>query len=189
MPWKTRENRRRAAGSKGLRRVIVTQSVTGPAHHGLLLAGGATFRCVLGRAGLTRAKREGDGATPAGAWALVEFRRRPARFSRAGLRPPTKDIRSPERWCDDPGSFLYNRPLRSPSRFRCETLWRGDGCYDLVGVLDYNLKPAQRGRGSAIFLHIATEDFEPTAGCVALSARDMARVAPRLARCAVLVIG
>lgn len=172
----------------GLRLVVVTRMLGGAPHQGLLVAGGATFRCALGRGGLVRAKREGDGGTPVGAWRLLGFRHRPLRLLRAGLRIPACEIRHSDLWCDDPGSSLYNRPLRAPARFRCERLWRGDALYDVVGVLDYNLRPAIRGRGSAIFFHIATPDLAPTEGCVALRARDMARLAPRLAREATLVI-
>jgi L,D-peptidoglycan transpeptidase YkuD (ErfK/YbiS/YcfS/YnhG family) len=68
-------------------------------------------------------------------------------------------------------------------------MWRADHLYDVVGVLDYNIRPRVRGRGSAIFFHIATDDLTPTAGCVALRARDMARLLPRLARRVTLLIG
>ncbi|ARN82201.1 L,D-transpeptidase family protein [Methylocystis bryophila] len=179
----------RVSPRTGLRRVIVARKLGGAPHEGLLIAGGATFRCALGRAGLVRTKREGDGGTPFGAWRLLCFLHRPLGLRRDGLRVPAREIRRLDLWCDDPESFLYNRPLRAPSRFRCETLWRGDALYNVVGVLDYNLRPATRGRGSAIFFHMATQDLAPTEGCVALRARDMARLAPRLARGAKLVIG
>jgi L,D-peptidoglycan transpeptidase YkuD (ErfK/YbiS/YcfS/YnhG family) len=48
--------------------------------------------------------------------------------------------------------------------------------------MDYNIRPAIRGRGSAIFFHLATDDLGPTAGCVALRPADMRRLLPRLAR-------
>jgi len=178
-----------ARGYAGLRRVIVTRAIGEPPHRGRLIAGGVIFRCALGRAGFVRAKREGDGGTPIGAWRLLFLLHRPAKLYRAGLRLPTKELRRPDLWCDDPKSFLYNRPLRGPSRFDSEKLWRDDALYDVVGVLDYNLRPARRGRGSAIFFHIATQDFAPTEGCVALRAADMARLAPRLALRAKLVVG
>jgi L,D-peptidoglycan transpeptidase YkuD (ErfK/YbiS/YcfS/YnhG family) len=178
-----------AGDNAGLRRVIVTRAIGEPPHRGRLIAGGAIFRCALGRAGFVRAKREGDGGTPIGAWRLILLLHRPAKLCRSGLRLPTRELRQSDLWCDDSRSFLYNRPLRGPSRFQSEKLWRGDAHYDVVGVLDYNFRPAQRGRGSAIFIHIATQDLAPTEGCVALRAADMARLAPRLALRAKLVIG
>ena len=36
--------------------------------------------------------------------------------------------------------------------------------------------PILRGRGSAIFLHLARPDFAPTEGCVALAERDLRAV-------------
>ena len=50
-------------------------------------------------------------------------------------------------------------------------LWREDAIYDIVGVLGWNDDPPVRGRGSAIFLHVARAELAPTEGCVALRAR------------------
>jgi L,D-peptidoglycan transpeptidase YkuD (ErfK/YbiS/YcfS/YnhG family) len=52
-------------------------------------------------------------------------------------------------------------------------MWRDDNLYDVVGVLDWNLRPRVRGRGSAIFLHLARPSYGPTAGCIALTRRDL----------------
>ena len=57
-----------------------------------------------------------------------------------------------------------------------EELWRTDGLYDVVGVLGWNDAPVVRGRGSAIFLHVARPDYAPTEGCIALSLADLRRV-------------
>jgi L,D-peptidoglycan transpeptidase YkuD (ErfK/YbiS/YcfS/YnhG family) len=53
-----------------------------------------------------------------------------------------------------------------------EEMWMAEGLYDLVVVIGYNTDPVVPGRGSAIFLHVAREDFSPTAGCIAI-ARDV----------------
>jgi L,D-peptidoglycan transpeptidase YkuD (ErfK/YbiS/YcfS/YnhG family) len=166
----------------GLTRLRVARVAAGKPHEGRLVAGDLVLRCALGRAGLANAKREGDGATPRGRFALLSLFMRRGRVSLAGLRVPIRFTRPDDIWCDDARSFLYNRPLRGPARLSHEDIWRKDRLYDVVGVLDYNIRPALRGRGSAIFFHIATDDYRPTAGCVALRPRDMARLLPRLAR-------
>lgn len=162
----------------------VVRRIGGKRHEGRLIAGDLVLPCALGRSGVTHNKREGDGATPAGRWRLLRFYlRKPA-----PLRMPWRLTRRDDIWCDDARSFLYNRPLRGPSRASHEELWRKDGLYDVVGVMDYNIVPRARGRGSAIFFHVATEGLGPTAGCVALRARDMARLAPRLGRKATIFV-
>lgn len=162
----------------------VARRIGGKPHEARLIAGGLVLPCAIGRSGVTHAKREGDGATPAGRWRLLRFYlRRPA-----PLLAPARLTRRDDIWCDDARRFLYNRPLRAPSRISHEEMWRADALYDVVGVMDYNILPRIRGRGSAIFFHIATQDLGPTAGCVALRARDMARLAPRLARRAVIEV-
>jgi L,D-peptidoglycan transpeptidase YkuD (ErfK/YbiS/YcfS/YnhG family) len=165
-----------------LRRIRVSRIVGGAPHQGRLMAGTLNLRCALGRTGLAHDKREGDGATPIGDWRLLYAFLRSGRFSRAGWLTPARLARKVDAWCDDPRSFLYNRPLRLPSRIGHEEIWRSDRVYDFVGVLDYNIRPPQRGRGSAIFFHVASEDLAPTAGCIALRARDLARLLPRLAK-------
>ncbi len=161
-----------------LKTLRVARRIGGKPHDARLSAGHVIISCAIGRAGITHDKREGDGATPAGRWRLSSFHLRHA----APAPRPWRLIRRDDVWCDDARSFLYNRRMRSPLRLSHEAMWREDGLYDVVGVMDYNIVPRVRGRGSAIFFHIATAALGPTAGCVALRAQDMARLLPRLGR-------
>ncbi|GGE08201.1 hypothetical protein GCM10011390_29110 [Aureimonas endophytica] len=137
---------------------------------------------ALGRSGIGTGKREGDGVTPLGTMALLSAWRRPGRMPglRSGL--PLRLARDCDGWCDAPDHPAYNRPVRLPHPASAETMRRSDRLYDFVVVLDWNLRRRARGRGSAIFLHIAKEGYQPTAGCVALSPADMRRLAPFLKR-------
>jgi L,D-peptidoglycan transpeptidase YkuD (ErfK/YbiS/YcfS/YnhG family) len=184
-----RDRRRDDARPQRLSRLLIAHRIGGPAHAGRLIAGDLVLPCALGRSALSSNKREGDGATPRGRRRLVFFFFRPGRVSRAGVSIPARALRPQDLWCDDAASPLYNRFLRGRTRFSHEALWRDDALYDVIGVLDYNLRPIVRGRGSAIFFHLAQSDLAPTAGCVALRPRDMARLLPRLAKGAALAAG
>ena len=85
-------------------------------------------------------------------------------------------------WCDDPGARPTTGSVSLPCRGCHEKLWRADRLYDLVIVLDYNIRPRRKNRGSAIFLHCARPDFAPTEGCVALRPDDLRKLLPRLAK-------
>jgi L,D-peptidoglycan transpeptidase YkuD (ErfK/YbiS/YcfS/YnhG family) len=65
---------------------------------------------------------------------------------------------------------------------------RADHLYDACLVLDWNIAPRKRGRGSAIFFHLARPGYKPTEGCVAISRRDMERLLPHLSRRTVLKV-
>jgi len=130
-------------------------------------------RCAVGRGGLTVEKREGDGATPEGCFALRQVMYRADRVAVPATALPLRAIDAADAWCDDPGDPAYNRLVRLPFAARHEVLWRDDGLYDLLVVLGYNDGPVTAGRGSAIFLHVANPDFAPTEGCVAIALGDL----------------
>lgn len=155
---------------------------TGNRSRGLLIAGGVVFPCALGRAGIVHGKREGDGGTPAGVLRLVEVLYRADRVARPLTRLPLRPIRPDDGWCDDPADRLYNRPVQLPYPASHERLWRDDRLYDLVVVLDWNLARPRPGAGSAIFFHLASPGFGPTAGCVAVSEETMRKVLRRAGR-------
>lgn len=159
----------------GVRPIVVRRAPGRPAEARVLLAHGVR-RAALGPSGIKALKREGDGGTPIG--------RLPIRYGlyRAdrGLRPRTRlavrPIRAGDVWCDDPRDRNYNRLVRLSSRRGAETMMRADHLYDLVLVLGYNDRPRVKGRGSAIFAHLARPGYTPTEGCIAFSRRDMEAV-------------
>ena len=135
---------------------------------GLLRLAGRDLRCVFGEAGIAAHKQEGDAATPCGVLALRRVLYRADRLPSPATALAREPIAPDDGWCDDVGHPDYNRAVRLPHPGRHERLWRDDRLYDLIGVLGYNDAPVQRGRGSAIFLHLAGADERPTQGCVAL---------------------
>jgi len=68
-------------------------------------------------------------------------------------------------------------------------MWREDGLYDALVVIGYNTDPVIAGAGSAIFLHIATPDFAPTAGCIAVAKEVLLRLLPVLSPGSTIRIG
>lgn len=137
-------------------------------HRGMLRAGALWRRCALGRSGVVSAKCEGDGGTPRGILRPLALLYRADRGPRPASTLPTSVIRPDSGWCDDPTDRRYNCPVRLPYAGRHERLWRDDRLYDILVVLDHNMTPPVPGRGSAIFLHLATPDFGPTEGCIAV---------------------
>jgi L,D-peptidoglycan transpeptidase YkuD (ErfK/YbiS/YcfS/YnhG family) len=138
--------------------------------------GGSRLRCALGRGGVRRDTREGDGATPVGSWAMRRLLYRADRIGRPDTALPSSVIRQDDGWCDAPQDENYNLPVRLPYAASAETLYRQDGVYDLVVPLGYNDAPVVAGAGSAIFLHLARPDFGATEGCVALALADLLTV-------------
>ncbi|MDQ0392430.1 L,D-transpeptidase family protein [Labrys monachus] len=153
-------------------------------------AGSVSFACVLGRGGILAAKREGDGGTPRGRLPLRCLLQRTDRGRRIPSLLPFRAIRPEDAWCDDVADRRYNRLIRrAPGEPAEERLMRADRLYDIVVPLGWNDGPIVRGRGSAIFWHVARGNGAPTAGCVAVAPEVFRKVLPRLSRHAVMVIG
>ena len=120
-------------------------------------------------------KREGDGATPIGRFAMRQVLYRADRGPRPRTTLPSRAIRTFDGWCEDPNDPNYNRLIRLSPRYQGDRLTREDHLYDLIVVLGYNDDPVVPGLGSAIFLHVARPDFSPTEGCVALARSELER--------------
>jgi L,D-peptidoglycan transpeptidase YkuD (ErfK/YbiS/YcfS/YnhG family) len=149
---------------------------------------GRVMPCTIGRGGIrpAAAKREGDGATPAGAHPIVGMLYRPDRMARpAGWAVP---VGPGDLWSDDVRDPDYNLMVRAPHPFSHEALRRPDPLYDLVLITGWNWPQAEPGRGSAIFIHRWRRPGYPTAGCVALAPDDLLWIARRLQPTARLIV-
>ncbi|MCX2724915.1 L,D-transpeptidase family protein [Roseibium salinum] len=155
---------------------------------GILRMGGITVPCALGRSGILIRKKEGDGGTPAGCFELLHVYYRPDKGLPPATTLPLEALTPNSGWCDDPAHPRYNRPVRLPFAAGHETMWRQDRLYDIVVVLDCNIHPAVKGKGSAIFFHIAREDYRPTEGCVAVSPQHMRLILANIGPGAEMVI-
>jgi L,D-peptidoglycan transpeptidase YkuD (ErfK/YbiS/YcfS/YnhG family) len=150
--------------------------------------GHLVFACVIGRSGRKHLKREGDGASPVGVFALTQG------FYRAdrGLRPaghlPLTPMRKSDGWCEVPQSRFYNQHVKLPFRDGHETLWRNDEAYDVVFATNHNTRPRVQGLGSAIFFHLTRQGSNVTAGCVAVSRGDMRKILALCSKTVKLVI-
>ena len=155
---------------------ILVRSLSARSARGVLTYGSLSFPCALGRSGRLTGKREGDGATPIGTFSLREAFYRPDRLIRPRTQLPISPIRASDGWCDAPGDRNYNRPVKHPYAASAEYMWRSDGLYDVVIVMDYNDRPRIAGLGSAVFMHVAGPGLKPTEGCIALARPHLVRL-------------
>ena len=131
------------------------------------------LRCSIGKRGISIRKKEGDKRTPKGEFKLKYILYRKDRVF--DLQTILKRIKIDKNmgWCDDPKSSYYNKIIRYPFKYRTEKLWRKDNIYDIIIIIDYNLKPVVKNKGSAIFLHIAKRNYQSTDGCIAVNKKNI----------------
>lgn len=133
---------------------------------------------AIGRGGVGVKKGEGDGITPLGDFKITEVLYRADKMPKPLTNLPCHAIDQHDIWVDDPLSPAYNQKLQTADyQFSHEKLWRADDVYNLIAVLDYNMNPIVRGKGSAIFIHLARKindtDVAATEGCLALDKDDL----------------
>ena len=130
-----------------------------------------SFKCCIGKNGITNNKIEGDKKTPKGLFSLgnVYFRKD------RNFKPITKlnsiSINKQMGWCNDVRNKKYNKLIKINKKIKHEKLFRKDYKYNYLLVIKYNTKRTKPNRGSAIFIHL-TKNFKPTAGCIALLQKD-----------------
>jgi len=131
------------------------------------------IKCALGKRGITSKKVEGDKKTPRGTFTLKSIFYRKDRVSKIKSSLLKKKIKKNMGWCDDIRSKYYNKMINFPFNLSAEKLWLKENIYDVVVVINYNLKPVIKEKGSAIFLHIAKKNYQSTNGCIAIKKKDI----------------
>ena len=128
------------------------------------------LRCCIGKKGLNSNKKEGDYSTPKGLFHLRKLYFRRDHVGTPKCKINKKIIKKNMAWCDDPNHRKYNEEIKTHNKSLKESLHRRDHKYDYIISISYNEKKIP-GKGSAIFIHL-TDNYKPTAGCVALKKND-----------------
>jgi L,D-peptidoglycan transpeptidase YkuD (ErfK/YbiS/YcfS/YnhG family) len=171
-----------------VKRGIALRRAPGNPSEGRLALAHGVRRAALGRSGTKALKREGDGATPIGRFPVRQVLYRAGRLPRPRTQFPLRIIRADDGWCEDPRHRSYNRLVKLSPKSSADRLTRDDHLYDLILVLGHNDRPRVKGRGSAIFVHLARPGYAPTAGCIALSRHDLSMLLAELRRGSALVV-
>ncbi|HEU0017773.1 MAG TPA: L,D-transpeptidase family protein [Methyloceanibacter sp.] len=172
-----------------VKRNIAVRRAPGNPREGRLVLAHGVRRAALGRGSVAALKREGDGSTPLGRFAVRQVLYRADRVARPRTPFPVRAIRADDGWCEEPCDRNYNRLVKLSPRSSADRLTRDDHLYDLVLVLGHNDRPRVRGRGSAIFIHLARPGYAPTAGCIALPRHDLSMLLAELRRGSAIVVG
>jgi L,D-peptidoglycan transpeptidase YkuD (ErfK/YbiS/YcfS/YnhG family) len=138
------------------------------------------LRCSIGKRGITLNKKEGDLKTPKGIFKFKSIFYRKDRVGNLKTLLKKKIIKKDMGWCDDPNLKNYNKLIKFPFKGRAEKMWLKDRIYDVLIVIDYNLKPIVTNKGSAIFLHIAKKNYSTTKGCIGVRKKDIIFLAHKI---------
>ena len=131
------------------------------------------FKCCIGKNGLTKNKIEGDKKTPRGTYFLGNLFYRKDKNQKPITKLKCIPISKKMGWCNDiKTQHKYNKLIKINKNIRYEKMFRSDFKYDFIIPIKYNMDKTKMGKGSAIFIHL-TKNYQPTAGCIALSKKDL----------------
>jgi len=138
-------------------------------------------KCSIGKRGIGLKKKEGDLITPKGKYKIkyILYRK-----DRVKIRTKIKKIIITRKmgWCDDPNSKQYNKLIKLPTAYNHEKLYKKENIYDIIMVLNYNMNPIVKNKGSAIFIHVAKKNYKKTEGCVAVKKAHLLKIVKDLKR-------
>ena len=137
------------------------------------------FKCTIGKKGISYKKKEGDLITTKRKFKIkyILYRRDRVKIS---TKLKKKVIKKNMGWCDDPRSKQYNKLVKLPFIFSHEKLYKKENIYDIILVLNYNMNPIKKNKGSAIFIHVAKNSFRKTEGCVAIKKLNLIKLIKKI---------
>ena len=133
-------------------------------------------KCALGKRGIGSKKKEGDLITPTGQYKIKYILYRKDRIKKIQSKIRKIVINKNMGWCDDPRSKKYNKLVNLPFNDNYEKLFKRQNIYDIILVLNYNMSPIRKNKGSAIFIHIAKKNYEKTKGCIAIKKVELLKI-------------
>jgi len=137
-------------------------------------------KCAVGKRGISQKKREGDLITPVGRYRIKYVLYRKDRIKKIQTQLRKIIIRKNMGWCDDPRSKNYNKLINLPFNYSYEKLFKKENIYDIILVLDYNMRPVKKNKGSAIFIHITKKNYKKTQGCIAIKKTGLLKILKKI---------
>ena len=137
-------------------------------------------KCAIGKRGIGYKKKEGDLITPIGKYKIKYILYRKDRIKKIQTKLKKSIIKKNMVWCDDPKSKKYNKLIFYLSITIMKNFIEKDNIYDLILVLNYNMNPIKKNKGSAIFIHVARKNFKKTEGCIALKKTELIKLIKKI---------
>ena len=145
-----------------------------------LIFGNYKVKCAIGKRGIGIKRKEGDLITPKGSYKIKQILYRSDRVKNLRSKLTKRVINKRMGWCDDSKSNKYNKLIMLPSKYGYEKLYRSENIYDIILVLDFNMNPVKKNKGSAIFIHIAKRKYPPTEGCIAVKKDNLKKIIEKI---------
>tara|TARA_B100001248_G_scaffold138277_1_gene103861 strand:+ start:4354 stop:4845 length:492 start_codon:yes stop_codon:yes gene_type:complete len=145
-----------------------------------LTYGNYRAKCAIGKRGIGFKRKEGDLITPKGRYKIKYILYRRDRIIKIRTKIKRIVIKKDMGWCDDPKSKNYNKLVVFPNEYSCEKIYKKENTYDIIIVLNYNMNPTIKNKGSAIFIHVAKNNYKKTEGCVAIKKSDLKKLIEKI---------
>ena len=137
-------------------------------------------KCAVGKRGIGYKKKEGDLITPIGQYKIKFILYRKDRIKKIQSKLKKVIIKKNMGWCDDPNSEKYNKLINLPFNFKYEKLFKKENTYDIILVLNYNMNPIKKNKGSAIFIHVVKKNYRKTKGCIAIGKAQLLKIIKKI---------